>query len=112
MSNLPVARPFGEHDLADELRLDPVCRATEDALRRRLERTPLLFDRIERATQLDGPLVREAGSNLSAEHQPASFVVADQQCAQPRARAFRLGEPADDELLLVDALRLHPVAVA
>src|SRR5688572_21611776 len=108
MSNLPVARPFGEHDLADELRLDPVCGASEDSLRWRIERTPLLFDRIERAAELDSSLVREAGSNLAAEYQPASFVVADQQCAEPCARAFWLGEPADDELLLVDALRLHP----
>src|SRR5688572_32080557 len=100
MSNLPVARPFGEHDLTDELRLDPVCRASEDALRWRIERTALLLDRVERTAELDGPLLREAGSNLAAEHQPASFVVADQQCAEPCARPFRFREPSDDELLL------------
>ena len=66
---------------------------------------------VERPPQLERAFLREAGADPAAEDQLPAFVVADQQRADARARAFRIGEAADHELLLADALGLDPVAV-
>ena len=54
----------------------------------------------------------EAGADLARVAQGSGLVVADQQRADPDARAARLGEAADDDLLLEHALELEPVARA
>ena len=87
MADSPVARPFRENDLADELRLHPVSCTPKRALGRRIERTLFLFERVELATQVDRTLVGKAGADLSAEDQPLAIVVADQKRPEPGPRS-------------------------
>jgi hypothetical protein len=55
-------------------------------------------------------LVVEAGAHLACVDEPtAGVVVAKQQGAEPDARALRVGEAADDELLARDAFELQPI---
>jgi hypothetical protein len=55
----------------------------------------------------------EAGADLARVVQLAvGAVVAEQQRAEPDAGSLRVGEPADDELLAVQALELQPVPAA
>ena len=65
--------------------------------------------RVEPRAQIEQELRVEAGADLSGKHEIAAFVVADEQRAETDARALRIGEPADDELLRRFALHLQPV---
>ncbi len=67
------------------------------------------LDRVEPPAQVEQQLRIEAGADLSREHQVRPVVVADQQRAEADARALRIGESADDELLRRLAFHLQPV---
>ena len=67
------------------------------------------FDGVEALSQIQQQLRVEAGADLAGEDEVAAFVVADEQRAEPDARALRIGEPADDELLRRLAFHLQPV---
>ena len=100
MADLAVRRPFGERDLGDESRLDPVGVAHRRAARRRGERARRPLERVELAAQRQRRLQGEARADLAGEAQRAAGVVGpDQQRPEPAARAARLGEADDDELL-------------
>src|SRR5262252_1718136 len=100
MTQPPVARPFGEAHLADEARLHPVHVARRYPLGER-RRTP--FEPAEtRAELAQQPLV-EAGADLAGVPEVAGLVVTDQESAELVPASRRLREPADDELLAVDA---------
>ncbi len=55
--------------------------------------------------------MRKAGADLAGEDQALAVVVADEQRTYARARPFGIGEAADDELLSLHTLGLHPAAV-
>ena len=67
------------------------------------------LERVEPRAQVEQQLGVEAGADLAGEHEIVLFEVADQQRAQADARALRIGEAADDELLRRLALHLQPV---
>ena len=62
--------------------------------------------------QLDQVALVEAGADLARVHQQPALVNTQQERAQADARAGRIGEAADDELLTVQALDLQPVPAA
>ena len=110
MTDLAVARPLGELDLGNQSRLHPVyaarARRSGDRRRRTLDSTELLAQSRQR-------LGVEAGAYLAGVAQYALVVVgAEQQRAQPDARARRLAPADDDELLAARALDLEPGAGA
>ena len=85
-------------DLHDDRRLHPVRAQPGQALgdgERRLRN----LERIEAAAQIEEQFGVEAGADLSGEHEVVAVVVADEQRAEADARALRIGEAADDELL-------------
>src|ERR1051325_1498411 len=85
MTDLAVARPLGEDDLADQPRLHPVRMATEPSRRRRIERRRILFDCFEPPFQVECDRMRESGPHLSREDQLRAIVVADEQRADADA---------------------------
>src|SRR3954447_10388712 len=105
------AGPLGEADLGDEPRLDPV-----GALRQRLdglaEGRLVRLERVELLAQVRQRPGVEPGADLAGVAQDAVLVVADEQRAEADARALRLGEAADHDLLLEEALELEPVTRA
>src|SRR5439155_781228 len=69
----------------------------------------VLLDAFQPAAQGLGGLVGEARTDLPGERQRTRGIAhADEQGADPDPRAFRIGEAADDELLSLDTLDLHP----
>ena len=103
-----VARPLGEADLGDELRLDPCHVAFLDRLWCGERRVGSRAVSQPRAQVVEGVGV-EPGPDLAGVLEPAVAVVAEQQRAELDARASRLGVAADHELLAVFALELQPV---
>ena len=67
------------------------------------------LERVEPRAQLEQQLRVEAGADLAGEDEVVAVVVADEQRAEADARALRIGEAADDELLRRLALHLQPV---
>ena len=114
MPDLAVAGPLGELHLGDEPRLDPVGPLRERAGRRRVERRGVDLDGLEQSAELAAERVvpPSAGADLPGEPERAAFVVADEDRADTFARAFGLGEPADDELLAPNAFGFPPVVRA
>ena len=107
-----VLRPLGERHLGDQLRLDPVCRAPRAACSANgvvaASRAPSSC-----LLQVAQRLRVEAGADVAGVAQPARLVVdAEQQRAEPGARALRVGVAADHELLALRALELDPVGRA
>ena len=98
MPQLVVAGPLDERHLHDDRRPHPVRAQLRQALRDR-ERRLRDLDRIETLAQIEQQLGVEAGADLSGEHEVVAFVVADQQRAEADARALRIGEAADHQLL-------------
>src|SRR5262249_10795336 len=109
VSKLAVRGPLTEPDLGDEMRPHPVRTGLADAI---AERGGVLFEPVELLAQRHERLRVEAGTDLARVAQIATFVVAHEQRAEPDATALRLGEAADDELLLGFALELQPVGTA
>ena len=68
-----------------------------------------MLDRVETVSKVEQHLRVEAGADLSGKHQIGPVVVADEQRAEPDARALWIGEAADDEFLRELALHLQPV---
>ena len=67
------------------------------------------LERVEPRAQVEQQLRVEARADLAGEHEVVALEVADEQRAQADARALRIGEAADDELLARLALHLQPV---
>ena len=55
--------------------------------------------RVELRAQVQQQLRVEAGADLPGEHEVVVLEIADEQRAEPDARALGIGESADDELL-------------
>src|SRR5580692_5741901 len=108
MAELTVSGPLAEADLGDEARIDPVhARLRESA---RVERRAVALNSGQRRVQAVQHAVAEPGADLARIGQLAvGVVVAEQERAQPLARALRIGVAADHELLRVLALELQPV---
>ena len=110
----PSRAPFGERDFGDEIGPHPV-RALRLEAARRIRRTAaslaLALLASSGASVAQRRLV-EAGADLARIAQLAVVVDAEQQRAEARARALRVGVAADDHLLPLHALHLHPVARA
>src|SRR5215470_9615762 len=107
MAQLAVHRPLDEPDLYDDLGTDPVAVARE-ALPLRKRRL-VDGDRVEAPSQIEQEFGIEACADFSCEDEVVAVPVADQQRAETDARALRIGEPADDELLRGLDLHLQPV---
>src|SRR5580704_17530309 len=105
----PVRGPFTEADLRDEAGPGPVHPALAGQVTG-LERAAVLLHLAELGVQqVQRPLV-EPGPHLARVDQPPlTVVVPEQQGAEAGAAALRVGEPADDQLLVVLALELQPV---
>ena len=107
MTKLSIARPFGELNLSDEFRLDPMhIAAGQVGIRRKgtggnQQRLQSLAEHLQRARI-------ETGSDLSGIFEHAVFKVSDQNRPEHNAAALRIAEAADDEFLAVLALELEP----
>src|SRR5258705_10952117 len=113
MPNLAVARPFGERHLGHELWSYPMGQPSELSLRTVDERALARCKRRQLLAQLPRRGAAEAGADFAGIDESARLVIhADQQGPDSFARALRIGEAADDELLLCHALRLHPSRTA
>src|SRR6202020_3221707 len=100
----PVCGPFAEADLGDELGLGPVHPALAGQVSA-LERAAVLLYRAQLGVQQVQGLLVEPGPHLARVDQvPVTVVVAEQQGAEAGAGALRVGDPADDQLLVVLAL--------
>ena len=109
MPDLPVVRPFRERHFSNQRGLHPVGVAAERSGRTWREWAFGLLDAFQPATQGLGGLVGEARTDLPGERQRTRGIAhADEQGADPDPRAFGIGEAADDELLSLDTLDLHP----
>src|SRR5687767_4637050 len=107
MPELAVHGPLDETDLHDDGRSDPVGAETGKALGLR-ERRLRDFERVEPRAQVEQQLCVETGADLAGKDEVLSFVIADEQGAEADARALRIGEPADYELLRRLAFHLEP----
>ena len=108
MAQLAVHRPLDERDLHDDLGPHPVraqARQPDGLGERRLRD----LERVQPRAQIEQQLRVEAGADLAGEDEVVPLEVADEQRAQADARALRIGEPADHELLRRLALHLQPV---
>src|ERR1044071_964670 len=105
MPQLAVSGPLDERGLHADFRAHPMRILARQAgsLGEGWRR---LRDRVETRAQLQQEFRIEAGAELSREHEIIAFVIADQQRAETDARAARVGESADDELLRGLALHL------
>src|SRR5207248_484523 len=113
MADLPVPRPLRIRDLRNERRSHPVRAAAQPSRRTARERALALLERLELASQVPRDRIGVAGAHFPRENKLA-FVAAipDEQRADAVLSPFGVGESANDELLPLDALRLHPVGVA
>src|SRR4051812_41027152 len=111
MSDLSVAGPLGELDFGNEPRLHPVRVLPEPPARSRIERRGLRLDRLELRAQLATERVAPAAActDFPGEAQRVAFVVANEHRPNAGARAFWVGESADDKFLALHALDLLPV---
>jgi hypothetical protein len=108
MAHVPVARPLGERHLSDEPRLDPVEPASTRRRRDGRRRTPKL---LEPLAQRDERLAVEARAHLAGVAERAAGIVGrEHERAESAARAGRVGEARDHELLAARALDLEPRA--
>src|SRR5205807_6806908 len=110
MAQSAVTRPLAETDLRDQAGLDPrdVARGRSVARNRGIRpaqgRQP--------PCQLVERRAVEAGADAARVAEVAAVVVPEQQRAELLARPLRGGVPDDDQLLLIAALELEPVARA
>src|SRR5436190_23758217 len=113
MTQRAVVGPFGELDLGDQLRLDPVRSARFRAERRIVKRTFLLCQAGKLRTELRERRIVESCSDLSRVAEAAVRLIdAEQQCAEPMARAFGIGKTADHHFLATMTLGLLPRGTA
>src|SRR5262245_63489514 len=108
MAQLVVVGPFDESRLHDDLGPDPVraqARQAAGARERRLRH----LEGIEPRAELGQEPGIEACADLAGKHEIVAIVVADEEGAEPDAAALRIGEAADDEILLDLALHFQPV---
>src|SRR5207253_698874 len=79
-----------------------------------VEGRPVLFQAVELPAQVHKRLVRVAGAHLAgvAELLAVVAVIAHEQRAQAHARALRVREATDHELLPAHAFDLHPAVAA
>src|SRR5688572_28900419 len=109
MAQATVVGPLAERDLGDELRRDPMHAGSRlRACGNRLERARGLLERCESFDRVVERLHRKARAHLARVEQRAVLVVTEQQRPDAVARAFSLGEAADDQLLSQKALRFQP----
>src|SRR5215467_733508 len=107
MAQLAMHGPLDEPDLNDDLRTHPVSLAGK-AFRFR-ERRLVDGDGVEPLSQVEQELCVEARADLAGEDEVAIMVIPDEKRAETHARALRIGESADDELLCGLDLHLQPV---
>ena len=112
MPQTAVRGPAAEADLDHHRGFDPVCAPRLGARRRLGEGRLAAGQRGEPPGQLEQIALLEAAAHLAGVDQPPIFVDAQQKGPQPDARARRIGETADDELLAGQALHLQPVTGA
>src|SRR6185503_19982212 len=98
VAQLSVHRSLDEADLDDDLGTRPVGTDARQAYgagegRRRN------FQRVEPRAQVEQQPGVEAGADLAREHEIVAVVVANEQRAEADARALRIGEAADHQLL-------------
>ena len=108
MSQVALGRPLGELHLRDQLGADPVrlLVGRQQAVERRGGRPA----RLEQAPHVRQLLVGEAAADMPGVAQaPARRRQPQEQRPEVRARAARLGEAADHQLLALDQLQLPPV---
>src|SRR6266542_4041896 len=106
MPDLSIAGPLAENHFSDERRLDPVRVPAEPPCWTRGKRTSGLFDGIELPPQIERARGGKPRSDFPREDEPSLVVVvAGKQRTDPLPRAFRIGEPADHELLAQHAFR-------
>ena len=112
MPDLSVRGPFRERHLGDQVWAHPVYLAGQSATRRRGEGRLALLERLQLLAQLARRGLRKAGPYLARVCELAGIVYADQKRADAGARPCRVGEPADHDLLSLDAFRLLPACAA
>ena len=112
MPDLAVAGPLGELHLGHEAQLNPVGPLRERSGRRRVEPRNVDRDGLEESAELAAKCIvpPSTRADLPGEPECTSLLVPDEDRADTFARAFGLGEPADDELLPPNAFGLAPVA--
>ncbi len=81
MAHDPLTGPFGECDLADQARLDPVGAAGVLCRERRAERADIALQRPELAYQVGEHGLGEAGADVPGVPQSAAVLHANQQGA-------------------------------
>src|ERR1700750_1404285 len=108
MAEFAVPGPFGETDLRDEFGPDPVgaffpYRRSGEGLS--------VADQVTHAGPQFGerPVVVPGADLAGVAQRVAAVVVPDEQRSEAASAAGRIGEAADHELLLGDALELQPV---
>src|ERR1700745_3721700 len=84
-----LARPFGEPDFGNELRLYPMRLYV--ALDRRVERRRFAFHRAELGMKLQQKLVRKSGSDVTYVAKTFAVVRAEQKRAETFSASARLG---------------------
>jgi hypothetical protein len=119
LSQEPVVRPGQIGDLPDELRLDPMgAGQNERRAEARLPRWRGAQRRVrtrrglKTAAQVRKHLVGHSCSDPARIDQLAVVIVAEQERAQMRARAFRVGPADDNELLTMPVVNLARRAAA
>ncbi len=111
MAQPAVGRPFGELDLADQIRPSPV-RAAATVGRDLVEGHGRKRAVVQQPAYVQGDFIVEAGADLAGIDQLFLGIIAQQERSDPSPAAFRLGKAADDEFLALVALDLQPVAIA
>src|SRR5438128_6168687 len=98
MPELAVHGPLDEGDLHDNLGTHPMRAQARQSFASG-ERRLLDLETIEPRAQVEQQLRVEPGADLAGEDEIVLIEVADEERAQTGARALRIGEAADYELL-------------
>src|SRR5688572_5743230 len=108
MPHLAVSGPLEKGNLHHDLGLYPVSPDPRQAGCFR-EGSFGDLDRVQSPAQLEQQLRIEPRADFSREHEIVSFVVANEQRAEPDTSALWLGKSTDDELLAGLAFHFQPV---
>src|SRR5262245_27595311 len=98
MPEFPVRGPFDERNLHDDFRANPMCAFARKSNELR-ERPVRGLERVELPSQIQEHPGVEAGSNFAGKGEFVTLVITDEQCAESDARAVRIGEATDEEVL-------------
>src|ERR1041385_2812754 len=107
MSQFVVARPLDESDAHDDLRPHPMLPHAWQAGSAR-EWRAVDFGGAKSRPQIGQQRGVESGADLSGEDEIVAVEIPDEERAESDATALRIGEAADDKVLLELAFHLEP----